>query len=81
MPGELTVRRKHGFKVPLGAWVRGSARAHLEHSLSGERINRRGFFNPGTIEYLLATHQSGTASLSNRLNGRPTIEIWADKEL
>jgi asparagine synthase (glutamine-hydrolysing) len=81
LPRELTVRRKHGFNVPLDAWFRGSARAYLEHSLSRERINRRGFFNPDTIEDLLATHQSGKANLSNRLYGLLTFEIWADKEL
>jgi asparagine synthase (glutamine-hydrolysing) len=60
-------RPKHGFTVPVGAWLRGALRHTFEEAVLGDPANVA-WFNPGFIKKLFAAH----------LNGKNhALQLWA----
>src|ERR1044071_6685506 len=59
LPEEILTRKKMGFPVPIGAWLRGKF-SHVvdEYVLSG-RAQERGIFNPAFVRHLVARHAAG----------------------
>src|SRR5467141_5014560 len=45
LPREILTRRKQGFGVPIGPWLRGPLQGVLEERLAPERVRRLGLFN------------------------------------
>jgi asparagine synthase (glutamine-hydrolysing) len=56
LPAAILDRRKQGFGVPLGAWLRGSLRRVLEERLAPERISRLGLFDAVAVNRLASEH-------------------------
>ena len=52
LPRELLTRRKQGFMIPLGRWLRTDLREAMEDLLSGDRVRARGLFAPTVVETL-----------------------------
>jgi asparagine synthase (glutamine-hydrolysing) len=59
LPPAILHRRKQGFGVPIGAWLRGPLRGALEERLAFDRVARRGLFDPSTVERLVREHLAG----------------------
>lgn len=75
---EAARRPKHGFDVPLGAWLRGPLRERLGDLLSPSRIGRRGLFRPDAVERLVRAHLKGRADLSRKLFTLMVAEQWLE---
>jgi asparagine synthase (glutamine-hydrolysing) len=58
LPREILAKRKHGFGVPTGLWLRSHPRfeALARDALLSPAARQRGYFRPGAIEDLLARH-------------------------
>jgi asparagine synthase (glutamine-hydrolysing) len=76
LPAPILTRRKMGFPVPVGAWLRGGWRPLLDEYVTGSRLRARGLFDPGAVERLVAEHLRGV-NHSERLWALLTFEIWA----
>jgi asparagine synthase (glutamine-hydrolysing) len=76
LPPPVLARRKMGFPVPVGAWLRGAWRPLLEEYVTGRRLRDRGLFEPRAIERLVGEHLRGV-NHSERLWALLTFEIWA----
>ena len=76
LPPPILARRKMGFPVPIGAWLRGAWRPLLDEYVTGGRARARGLFDPGTVERLVGEHSAGI-NHSERLWALLTFEIWA----
>ncbi|MBV8911311.1 MAG: asparagine synthase (glutamine-hydrolyzing), partial [Gammaproteobacteria bacterium] len=76
LPDPVLARRKMGFPVPVGRWLRGAWRPLLEEYVTGPRPRDRGLFEPGAIERLVGEHLRGV-NHSERLWALLTFEIWA----
>ncbi|MGH8318294.1 MAG: asparagine synthase (glutamine-hydrolyzing) [Steroidobacteraceae bacterium] len=76
LPPEILSRRKMGFPVPVGAWLRGRWRPLLDEYLLSPRLNERRIFDSQAIETLTREHLAG-ANHSERLWALLTFEIWA----
>jgi asparagine synthase (glutamine-hydrolysing) len=76
LPSPILQRRKMGFPVPIGAWLRGPWRPLLNEYVSGGRARARGLFDAITVERLVDEHISGI-NHSERLWALLTFEIWA----
>jgi asparagine synthase (glutamine-hydrolysing) len=76
LPPPVLARRKMGFPVPVGAWLRATWRPLLEEYVSGPRLRDRGLFDPCAIERLVGEHLRGV-NHSERLWALLTFEIWA----
>src|SRR5262249_3209180 len=60
LPASVLARRKQGFGVPLGEWLRGLLRDALEERLSPERVSRIGLFDPVRTSQLVMEHLDGS---------------------
>ena len=76
LPPAILVRRKMGFPVPIGAWLRGPWRPLLDEYVTGERARARGLFDASTVARLVGEHLRGV-NHSERLWALLTFEIWA----
>jgi asparagine synthase (glutamine-hydrolysing) len=76
VPPEILTRRKMGFPVPVGRWLRGAFRPLLNELVTGERARRRGLFEPASLRRLAAEHRAGAAEHGDRLWLLANLEIW-----
>jgi asparagine synthase (glutamine-hydrolysing) len=76
LPAPILERRKMGFPVPIGAWLRDIWRPLLDEYVTGGRARARGLFDAITVERLVAEHIGGV-NHSERLWALLTFEIWA----
>src|SRR5579862_4292920 len=76
LPPPVLARRKMGFPVPVGAWLRGAWRPLLDEYVTGPRLRDRGLFDRCAIERLVGEHCRGV-NHSERLWALLTFEIWA----
>ena len=75
LPPEILSRRKMGFPVPVGAWLRGRFRHLLDEFVLSERALGRGIFNPAYVRELAARHVAGE-NQTERLWMLMNFEIW-----
>jgi len=59
LPPETLRRPKHGFAVPLDAWLRGPLRGLREEHLRDRTARQRGIFDPVEVERLSREHDQG----------------------
>jgi len=76
LPREILTRRKMGFPVPVGRWLRGKFWPLVEDLVLGARALERGFFNPGAIERLAMEHRLGLREHGDRLWLLVNLELW-----
>jgi len=75
LPPEILRRRKIGFPVPLGAWLRGQCGWVIDEYVLSARANERGLFNRDSVQRMVAEHKGG-ADHSYRLWTLINFEIW-----
>jgi asparagine synthase (glutamine-hydrolysing) len=76
LPPAILARRKMGFPVPVGSWLRGPWRPLLSEYVTGSRARERGLFDADTVARLVSEHMRGV-NHSERLWTLLTFEIWA----
>jgi asparagine synthase (glutamine-hydrolysing) len=76
VPREILERRKMGFPVPVGRWLRGSFRPLVDELVLGPRARARGLFEPSAVRQLAEEHRRGTADHGARLWLLANLEIW-----
>jgi asparagine synthase (glutamine-hydrolysing) len=76
LPARILGRRKMGFPVPVGAWLRGAWQPLLGEYVTGPRVRARGLFDAATVERLMGEHIRGV-NHTERLWALLTFEIWA----
>jgi asparagine synthase (glutamine-hydrolysing) len=69
-------RAKHGFDVPLGAWLRTRLRPMLLDALSPEAVRRRGLFRPEAVQRLLDAHLAGRGDHARKVFSLLSLELW-----
>jgi asparagine synthase (glutamine-hydrolysing) len=75
LPGEIVRRKKMGFPVPVGAWLRGPFRHVLDEYVLSERAMARGIFNEEVVHDLVLRHAAGEDH-AERLWSLINFEIW-----
>jgi asparagine synthase (glutamine-hydrolysing) len=75
LPKEILTRKKMGFPVPVGAWLRGRFSHILDEYVLGERARERGVFDAGFVGDLVARHAAGE-NHTERLWALMNFEIW-----
>ncbi len=81
LPPAILNRRKQGFGVPIGRWLRGPLRPSLEARLSPQRVARIGLFDPATTATLVAEHVSGRRNHWKILWALLMFEAWRERYL
>ncbi|MGH9869396.1 MAG: asparagine synthase (glutamine-hydrolyzing) [Candidatus Polarisedimenticolia bacterium] len=76
VPPPILRRRKMGFPVPLGPWLRGPHRSLVEDLVLGPRALARGLFHPEPLRRMCARHFEGEADHAERLWLLLNLETW-----
>ena len=75
LPDEIIERKKHGFGIPLGAWLRRDIEPARDILLC-QRARQRGLLNMAVVERLIAEHEAGTRDHNRQLWALLTLEEW-----
>jgi asparagine synthase (glutamine-hydrolysing) len=75
LPDAILTRKKMGFPVPVGAWLRGPFKNIVDEYVLSERALARGLFNTDFVRGLVARHQTGE-NHTERLWLLINFEIW-----
>lgn len=75
VPDEILKRKKVGFPVPFGNWLRTDLRTFVHDVLLDSTTLNRGYFNRSSIESLLTTH-SDTGAYSKEILSLLSLELW-----
>ena len=75
LPDAIIERPKHGFGIPLGAWLRRDSSQARELLLS-RRARERGLLNMAVVERLLNEHEAGKRDHNRALWALLTLEEW-----
>jgi asparagine synthase (glutamine-hydrolysing) len=76
VPRELIERPKHGFGVPIGAWLRGPLREWAEDLLDEAALKDQGFFRPEPVRAMWADHLSGGVNREHHLWDVLMFQSW-----
>jgi asparagine synthase (glutamine-hydrolysing) len=77
LPGEIIFRKKFGFDVPLGQWLRNRAGlgGYLD-LLRDATFRTRGYFDYGLVRVLIDEHLRGDSDHTEILWGLLGFEMW-----
>ncbi len=76
LPREILTRRKMGFPVPFGLWMRGVWADAARDVLLDRRTRQRGVIDPAGTAALLDAHQAGTIQGGDAIWGLMNLELW-----
>jgi asparagine synthase (glutamine-hydrolysing) len=76
LPPEVLNRRKMGFGVPVGDWMRGDLRPLLDDVLLSDESLQRGYFDPEHVRGLVAAHIDGRQNNGDQLWALLWLELW-----
>jgi asparagine synthase (glutamine-hydrolysing) len=79
LPRSGALRRKRGFEVPIGGWLRGPLRPALTGILSPDRVARQGILRFSPVERLVEEHLSGAADHGRGLWSLMILSRWVEE--
>jgi asparagine synthase (glutamine-hydrolysing) len=78
LPTELTDRKKMGFGVPMGKWIRSPLRDWAEDLLDVNKIKQQGYLNETKVQTLWRQHQSGWRNHNDILWSILMFQAWLE---
>ena len=76
VPHEILHRRKMGFPVPFGRWLRGPFRRVVDEFVLSDRALGRPWLSPDAVRRLVDEHLTGRAEHGDRLWLLVNLEMW-----
>jgi len=76
LPDEILTRRKMGFPVPFGHWMRGPWHTVARDILLDRRTRERGLLNASAVEHMLDGHRKGTVNGGDAIWALVNLELW-----
>ena len=68
--------RKGGWRVPVGAWLRGELREYLLEHLRGQGSMTRSYYEPKALDRVIDDHLAGRRNHETALWTLLNLEIW-----
>ena len=81
LPRDVIYRSKVGFGMPIRDWFKNELKDWLYDTLSQEKLQSRGIFNPTAVENLINLNTIGTIDASYSLLSIVCVEIWCQRFL
>ena len=76
VPKEVVYRRKMGFGVPIGRWLRDEMRPFLHEVLLSDRSMKRGIIKPEALRQYVQEHTESKRDHSYKLWTLLMLELW-----
>ena len=72
-------RKKMGFGVPVGYWMRNQLKSYVHSVLLSEKAKNRGYFKKEALEAYVKAHTAGSKDHSFGLWSLLMLELWHNK--
>jgi asparagine synthase (glutamine-hydrolysing) len=79
LPQTILDGKKHGFSVPLAAWLREELQEFTRDVLSPAAVARQGIFRPEAVTRLIEMHVTQRDDLSRQLWNLLCFTLWFDR--
>ena len=79
LPASVLKRRKTGLDIPAHDWFRGALKPLLLDTLSRERLEESGIFNPEAVRGLIRDHMERRVNAGYQLWGLLTLFLWTKR--
>jgi asparagine synthase (glutamine-hydrolysing) len=76
LPAEILNKRKTGFGIPIGKWLRTDLASMLKETLLSDICARRGLLEPQLLDKMIGEHLAGRRDWSGRLWAFLFMELW-----
>jgi asparagine synthase (glutamine-hydrolysing) len=76
LPPEILARKKMGFPVPFGVWMRGPWKEVARDVLLDSRSRQRGIIAPESVERLISAHATGQVNGADAIWSLLNLELW-----
>jgi asparagine synthase (glutamine-hydrolysing) len=76
LPSSILHRKKLGFSVPLGLWLRTDLKHVMCELLSKKSLSALGYLNPIEVERIISEHLAGRTNHENKLWGLINLVLW-----
>ena len=76
LPTEILTRKKMGFPVPFGLWMRSGWQSVARDVLLDKRTRERGIIAPAAVEQLLTAHADGGRDGADAIWSLMNLELW-----
>jgi len=76
VPREILARKKMGFPVPFGRWIREGKAPFVEQVLMDGRLEKRDLFQDGAVARIVREHKAGSRDHGARLWSLFALEAW-----
>ncbi len=81
LPDEILNKKKIGFDIPLGVWMRNDLKTFVQETLSPDRLRRHGYFDEAFVARILKEHFAGTHNHRQLLWPLIIFQNWHDRYL
>ncbi len=79
LPREILHRKKIGFDIPLGVWIRNELREFVRDVLAPDNLKKHGYFNAAYVQKILDEHMSGAHNHRQLLWPLIIFQHWYDE--
>ncbi len=79
LPEEILNRKKMGFSIPLGDWLKKDIKKMAKETLFNSISQHRGYFNFEYVQKMWRQHQNGVSDFTNNLWALLLFEMWHQK--
>ena len=76
LPREIVHRRKMGFELPMGQWLRGPLRAEVSASLSADAVRKVGLLDPAQVPTVWAAFLAGASHSYTQVWALFVLQRW-----
>jgi len=81
LPAEILTKKKIGFDIPLGVWMREDLKGFVLETLAPERLRRHGYFDEAFVAGVLREHFAGSHNHRQLLWPLIIFQNWYDRYL
>jgi len=81
VPHDVIYRRKKGFVMPAGDWMRGELAVYVKAALLNDRFHDRGWIEPAFTRRVVGSHLDGAEDWGEQLWTLFVLELWARQSL
>lgn len=76
LPEQILKKRKQGFMLPIGDWLKDQLKSYTQEVLSENAIKKRGYFNPIFINKILKEHFEADKVHTHNIWALLMLELW-----
>jgi asparagine synthase (glutamine-hydrolysing) len=76
LPAEVLWRKKQGFNVPKGVWLKNELKEFVFDHLSASCLKEMGLFRPEIVQQILQMHAAGKRDYSHQIWGLLSLSLW-----